>query len=232
MNRHTLRLALLLLITPLLGACFIASHPSVDLHVPYRAQAAGSLDCGPASVLMWRLYDGLPEISQQTIGAWMGGTCSGVSQQALANAVGYFTNTFDAYWDFVGDDEIPSFMSRQITSIDSRIPVIAIISFNHAGVVNGGKWHDAGGGFNEWDFVYFHDPSVRANDYYSGGLWIDSNCPVGSPCEQIISYGASAAWAAHLAQFQSSVIVGGALPGCNPNFQGITAPPTNLRCRY
>jgi hypothetical protein len=199
-----------LLLAALLAGCGnVGSTSDVKLGVPYRAQAPGSFDCGPASVLMWRLYDGLSEVSQSTIGNWMGGTCSGVSQDGIADAVNFWTHTHDAYWDFVGEDEQDSYFSRQITSIDTGSPVIAIISFNHAGVINGGKWHQLSGGGYQWDYVYFHDPQTFANDYYSADHWIDSNCPPGSPCEQIISVSASGAFAQNLSTYGDDIGVRG-----------------------
>lgn len=200
----------LLLLAFLAGGCGNVGNPDVKLNVPYRAQAPGSFDCGPASILMWRLYDGLPEISQQTIGNYIGGTSCGASQQDIADGVNHFTATFDAYWDLAGDVEFEAFFSRQITSIDNGVPVIAIIEGGfHAGVVNGGKWHDNGAGDHQWDYVYFHDPLTFANDYYSASLWQVTNCPPGSACDQIASYSASAAWSSNLSVYGDDVVVGG-----------------------
>jgi Peptidase_C39 like family len=193
------------------GGCgLVGGHPDVKLGVPYRGQDPNSFGCGPASVLMWRLYDGLPEISQQTIGDWMGGTSCGVSQQDIADAVNHFTLTSDAYWDLAGDVEYEAFFSRQITSLDTGVPVIAILDGGlHAGVVNGGKWHVNANGDYQWDYVYFHDPATFANDYYSANLWQNVNCPAGSTCEQIASYGASAAWMSNLSTYGNDVVAGG-----------------------
>jgi len=197
------------LIVPSL-ACNISRNPDVKLGVPYRAQAPSSFDCGPASVLMWRLYDGLSEISQQTIANFMGGASCGVTSEAIRDAVNHFTYTHDAFRDLVGDVEYEGFFSRQITSIDSRVPVIAIIDGGlHAGVVNGGKWHETSGGGYQWDYVYFHDPLTRANDYYSADFWTDTNCPPGSTCEQIASFDAAGAWAYNLTTYGDDVVLGG-----------------------
>jgi hypothetical protein len=194
----------------LLGACNIGSNPDTRLGVPYRAQDPNSFDCGPASVLMWRLYDGYPEISQQTIGNYMGGTSCGVSANQIAQAVNYFTGTHDAYVDLAGDVEYREFLSRQVTSIDSRVPVIALIHGGlHAGVVNGGKWHDNTSGDHQWDYVYFHDPLTVANDYYSGDAWQDTNCPPGGACQQVASYNASGAWSYNLNTYGDDVVMGG-----------------------
>lgn len=195
------------------GCGAVGRSSDVRLGVPYYAQDPGSFDCGPASVLMWRRYDGLSVISQATIGAFMGGACSGVSQSALASAVNHYTLTFDAYWDFVAYNQPDPFFSRQITSIDSETPVIAIINGLHAGVVNGGKWHQvASTGDYQWDYVYFHDPQTVANDYYVADDWIDANCPPGSTCQQVISYNASGAWSQNLNSYNDDVQVRGGGP--------------------
>lgn len=196
----------------LLAACGgqIGTNPSVDLRVPYRAQALNSFDCGPASVLMWRLHDGLSEISQSTIAAYMGGTSCGAATSAIVAAVNNFTLTHDAFRDLTGYNDYRAFFSRQITSIDNREPVIAIIRGGlHAGVVNGGKWRDLGGGSYQWEYVYFHDPLTRANDYYTGGSWQDTNCPEPSTCEQVISSSASGAWYNNLNSYGDDVALGG-----------------------
>lgn len=188
----------------------VGRNSDVKLGVPYRAQAPDSFDCGPASVLMWRLYDGLSEISQQTIANWMGGSSCGVTPDAIADAVNNFTHTHDAYVDLAGDVEYRKFFSRQITSIDNRVPVIPIIDGGlHAGVLNGGKWHDNAEGEHQWDYVYFHDPQTVANDYYSGDAWKDTNCPLGSACEQIASFNASEAWLYNLNTYGDDVVLGG-----------------------
>lgn len=191
------------------SACgYVGTNSDVDLGVPYQAQDPNSFDCGPASVLMWRLYDGRSEISQQTIGDWMGGTSCGVHQEDIAAAVNHFTNTSDAAWDLAGDVEYEGFFSRQITSIDNGVPVIAILDGGlHAGVVNGGKWHENADGNYQWDYVYFHDPATVANDYYSAGFWQDVNCA--GACQQIASFNASEAWAYNLDTYGDDVVVGG-----------------------
>lgn len=89
---------------------------------------------------MWRLYDGLSEISQEQIANYMGGTSCGTTSEAIAAAVNNYTLTSDAYRDLDGYTEYRAFFSRQITSLDNRKPVIAIIEGGlHAGVVNGGQ---------------------------------------------------------------------------------------------
>jgi len=159
---------------------------------------------------MWRLYDGLPEISQSTIANWMGGTSCGSSEQSIANAVNHFTGTSDSYVDIDGLFYRENFFSRQITSIDNAVPVIAILDSFHAGVLNGGKWRSLSGGRYEWIYVYVHDPQTVANDYYDAAIWTFVNCPNGSDtCVQIVSSGATAGWQANQSAFGNYVIVRG-----------------------
>jgi hypothetical protein len=206
----------------LVGCGEVGSDPDVKLGVPYRAQAPSSFDCGPASVLMWRLYDGLSEVSQATIGNSMGGTSCGVTPQAVANAVNQWTATSDAYYDLAGDSEFEQFFSRQITSIDSRVPVIALIQGGlHAGVVNGGLWHTNANNDYQWDYVYFHDPQTFANDYYGADSWTDTMCPPGGTCNQITSFNAAQAWSYNLNAYGDEVVTaggGGIGPGGPPKY--------------
>ncbi len=211
MSRTTLGGVALVVITLLATACGeVGSDPDVKLGVPYRAQDPSSFDCGPASILMWRLYDGLSEISQSTIASYLGGTSCGVTPNAIADGVNHFTATYDAFVDLAGDVEYEQFFSRQITSIDSGVPVIAIINGGlHAGVVNGGLWHENANNEYQWDYVYFHDPLTVANDYYTGDFWKDSNCPTGSACEQVASSSAVGAWSYNYSTYGGDVVLGG-----------------------
>lgn len=214
MRRRMIRATPLILLAPMIlfVGCGgeIADSSDVKLGVPYRAQDPNSFDCGPASVLMWRLYDGKSEISQQTIGSWMGGTGCGSSQQSIVAAVNHFTATSDAFWDLTSELDYQEFFSRQITSIDNGVPVIPILYGGlHAAVINGGKWHENADADYQWDYVYLHDPLTRSNDQYSADLWRDTNCPSGSPCEQIASQGASGAWSSNLQTYGGDVVLGG-----------------------
>jgi len=158
---------------------------------------------------MWRLYHGLPEISQQTIGDFMGGTsCGGVTASSIAQAVNRYTLTSDAFWDLGSQFDTSSFLSRQITSIDVGIPVIGLIEGGlHAGVVNGGKWHTNANGDRQWDYVYFHDPLAFENVYYVADSWIATICP--DACGQVISSSAVAGASANLSTYGSSIVIGG-----------------------
>lgn len=207
-RRSRLRSLTLLIASQLLlsGCGLVGLKKDVKLGVPYRAQDPNSLNCGPASVLMWRLFDGLPEISQASIGAWMGGSNCGYGEARIADGVRHFTNTTDAYVDYEGEINHEEFFSRQITSIDRRKPVIAIVNSFHAGVVNGGKWRTLPAGRYEWDYVYFHDPLTLANDYYASGEWLFASCPAGSEtCTQIVSNSGTIGWQSNFAAFGTLV---------------------------
>lgn len=162
-----------------LTGCNIYNNPGFRLNVPYRAQSADQF-CAPASILMWRLYDGLPEISQLTIANYVG--CNlGTPEPQIADGVNHFTNTHDAYWDVgggIGDPELvrAAFFARQITSMDRETPVIAILDNLHAVVVTGGRWHqDQNATFRTWDTVYYHDPAPVFGGPHlpaTGGEWV------------------------------------------------------------
>jgi hypothetical protein len=158
---------------------------------------------------MWRLYDGLSEVSQQTIGDWMGGTSCGVSQQAIADAVNHFTATTDAYRDVDGYNRDRPFMSRQITSIDNATPAIAILDGFHAVVVNGGRWQPLDDGQYQWNYTYVHDPDFGPDRYFVAADWVAMNCPYGSTCDQIVSAAASGAWSSNLNAYGGSTVVRG-----------------------
>ena len=182
-NGSGLRLLAVLVAVTVAAGCSISGSPSNKLGVPYRSQDQGFY-CGPASILMWRLYDGLPSISQSTIANYIGcSPSSGVSAQGIADGVNHFTYTNDTFWDLPGGQGDPDtvraeFFSRQITSIDLGIPVIAIVEGGlHAGVVNGGKWHTNSSGTYVWDYVYFHDPDPNfggADIYWGANSWMES----------------------------------------------------------
>lgn len=198
--------AILLLLST---GCGATNQNEVKLGVPFHTQALDSLDCGPASVQMWAHYDRDSNIfSQEQIRNWMGGTSSGVSPEQIADAVDYFTYTNDATWDFEGYNVYRDFFARQITSIDNYTPVIAIVDFNHAVIVNGGLWHDEnidGETYYLWDYTYFHDSLRRANLKFGSEAWINHNCPPSQICSQIISQSAISAWGSNMAGVGGSV---------------------------
>jgi hypothetical protein len=218
-------LILLLLVVP---GCNLGQDPDFKLGVPYHAQPVGSFYCGPASVQMWADYDFDPPFvpTQQEIASWMGGVSCGSSEEGIRAAVNRFTATSDAAWDLDGDINYEAFMSRQITSIDNYLPVIAILDGGlHAGVVNGGRWHSMGTGTYQWDYVYFHDPLERADVQYTSLVWIERSCPIGSACSQIVSHAAAAAAAGNLSSYGDDVYdsSGCHSTGCGP--KGWNEPP-------
>jgi len=144
---------------------------------------------------MWRLYDGLPAVSQTSIFNWMGGAGC-VNQRTATDAVNYFTRTHDAYWDQGSSSNYREMVSRQITAFDRQFPTMAVIRGNHAVVLTGGKYHIEGG-LRIWDFVRMHDP----NPYYGSHIkwtasdWMYMFCGAGqSYCDQIVSRIAVDGW--------------------------------------
>lgn len=184
------------LIAGFLAGCGLPEDQGIKIGVPYRSQDNFNY-CGAASVQMWRAADGLSAVSQATIFNWMSSfyPACGSNQLGIEAAVRNFTvSGSDAYWDYGPDTEFESIISRQISSMDSRVPVIAVVEYDHTGVLNGGKWHQEGG-YNVWDFVYFHDPARWGDVQYSATDWMDTFCPgYWGSCDQILSASASAAW--------------------------------------
>ena len=196
-----------------LSACGATSTDDIDLDVPFVAQD-NNFYCGPASVLMWRLDDGLPPVSQTEIANYMGTDDScGTFAYYLDDGVRAFTNSgWDAQWDADDYSNRDYFVARQITSIDSYIPVIAIPSSFHAGVINGGHHHEVSGsgGMRQWDYVYFHDPQIGPDRYYDAEDWLNEQCSYsGDACEQIISSSATGGWYNNYSEHSDDVIVGG-----------------------
>lgn len=208
--------AIAMLVASLLGVhCGELGDDTVTLGVPYRAQTNGCLDCAPASILMWRLFDGRPQISLSTIGSYIGTTCnSGTLPEDIADGVNHFTFTNDTFWDVAGGTAVSrdKFMSRQITSIDRDVPVLAIVNDGfHIGALNGGKWHENANGDNQWDLVKFHDPlpNEGPNREFSGTGWIFRNCGSSLVCQQIASSSAMAGWLSNYNTYNGQVVLGG-----------------------
>jgi len=196
------------------GGCgLVGASTDVRLGVPYFSQPSGSQWCGPASIAMWIKFNGFPTISQQTIASRIGANWyTGASAESIAYGVNYYTATRDAYVDREGEMYGSDFVSRQITSIDNRTPVIALVqNETHAGVVNGGKWHRWGSGY-QWDYVYFHDPSPDfggANVRYSSGDWLDFSMASGGTLSQIISHASVLQWQSNQLTFGDRIRING-----------------------
>lgn len=181
----------------------IPPNSEVRLGVPYRKQTNYNY-CAVASVLMWRLYDGLPEVTQASIFNWMGGQgCT--TQDRVAAAVNHFTATHDVQWDLERSPNYKEMLARQVTSIDARFPVIAVIDYDHTVVVNGGKWHEEGAN-QVWDYVLYHDPGTYSNVYAGAGHWRELFCSRQQTyCDQIISSTAIKNWWANYQAYAESV---------------------------
>ncbi|MCZ7649992.1 MAG: hypothetical protein M5U13_02030 [Thermoanaerobaculia bacterium] len=156
---------------------------NLNLKLPYRSQPEGSMFCGPACVLMWRLYDQRPEVPVQQIATGMGCSWySGCGGPAIANGVNYYTSTYDAYeeglWNgpWNEEEDLQAWLhARQLHSLSRGFPVIAIIIGGmHAVMPNKGNYSTAPDGKKRWDYVYVHDryPSEGADRYYVAGRWM------------------------------------------------------------
>ena len=200
-----------LLLASLLPGCNLPRDQGIKIGVPYRSQESFN-HCGAASVLMWRASDGLSNISQQSIFDWMSSfyPACGSNQAGIEAAVRHFTvSGSDAYWDHGDDTEYEAMISRQITSMDSRVAVITVVDYDHTGVLNGGKWHQEGS-YHVWDFVYFHDPAVRGNWEHQATEWMRRFCPgYWGSCDQVLSFSASGAWINNLAAYGPRVVPAG-----------------------
>ena len=211
-----LRFASLLMFIPL-TACHLP-ETGTRLGVPFRQQQS-ELTCGPACVLMWALYDGVPSVTENAIASSMpGGSCNGSTPGAIAQAVNRWTYTTDAVDDLAGNvsPEEDQFLSRQITSMDNGVPVIALVNGGlHAVVLDGGKWHtDTTTNLRVWDFSYVNDPEQTFGDIREDApTWVQSVCS--EACDQIISFSAAGAWQQNLNTYGPTVVLGGGSGGAN-----------------
>ena len=209
--------------------CNIGLYENYELGVPYRQQERSDY-CVPASILMWRLYDGLSPVTQTTIYNYLGGHAC--SPHDVPDGVNHFTNAFDAYLDLThapNPTQMEELVARQITSEDRLTPVIAIVGNqrNHVGVINGGKYKKyASGAYYQWEFLYFHDPRpFGESSYYSSSSWLDFFCPPGAAyCGQIVSANAVSGWQTYYADYRSKISPYGggydcfASDGCGPYY--------------
>jgi len=161
---------------------------------------------------MWRLYDGLSEVSQYEIGGALG-ICEGANTQyRTLGALGLYTRTgTDAYYDVTPILDESEFFARQITSIDRRIPVMPLVNWGgHSGILNGGKWsEDSLTGLYTWLSVKLHDPDplIGANKNYIAGDWTSRNCA--DFCRQLISLSGTLNWDANLIQWGDELRIRG-----------------------
>lgn len=137
--------------------------------------------CGPASILMWALYDGVSGLTQTSIGNHIGTSLSsGSSREQIVAGVDYYTRSGrDAVLDFAccTTDEVGVYHSQEVTSINSGVPFIAFINgSNHAGVARGGSWnYDDNAALYVWDSVIFQDPITGPDQVYFAGQWTSEN---------------------------------------------------------
>lgn len=197
-------------------------NSNYQMGVPYRQQEQFNY-CVPASILMWRLYDGLSSLSQSYIFNEIGGApCDpfdaayGVSRFTISGSDAYLDLTYGP-----SEDERDEMVARQVTSINTAVPVMPIVgaSKNHVGIINGGKYSDEGT-YYEWEYLYFHDPdpAYGSNIYYAGGDWLFEFCmPFDSYCGQIVSSSATFDWQNNNSTYGDSVAVYGGGGGCMPS---------------
>ena len=178
--------------------------------MPYIEQEQANY-CVPASIAMWRGYDGLAPVTQTEIWNAIGGApCDGLD---AAYGVRLFTASgYDAYLDFVGPSQRDAFLARQLTSIDRRVPVIVIVNpwRDHVGVINGGSYqYTASTDRYTWNTVLFHDPGYLyggPDQDWDSGDWANYTCGNSfSHCGQIVSGSASFNWSSHLQGYGYSV---------------------------
>ena len=211
----------LLVLSLSVGCGFISHDSDGKLGVPYYQQEEYNY-CVPASIKMWRAYDGLPSVSQTTIWNTLGGPpCSG---STAAFGVSIYTNTgSDAYLDTVYPSSKNAFLSREITSIDHYVPVMVVVGAarNHVGIINGGSYVQQGStGLYSWQYVFFHDPGIGPNIYYTSDDWILDTCAsYFSVCGQVISDIASYAWSSNYQTWGSSTTTYGGESCCNQEYQ-------------
>ncbi|HEV7428266.1 MAG TPA: hypothetical protein VGQ46_18065, partial [Thermoanaerobaculia bacterium] len=184
------------------------------------------LYCTSACVLAWRLHDGLASVSQDEILAYMGGTpSSGAPQERVPDGVNNYTNTHDAILDYGAggaySDDQGRFLSRQISSVNAGVPVIALANSGlHAVVIDGGSWHtDSANGNHVWDTIQYMDPSFGFGAWLPGDL-IGSLCPYDYvPCRQVIGSDASFSGNGNFDQYSGETeargMAGGGGGGCS-----------------
>jgi hypothetical protein len=215
-------LAVILVMSCLAVTCGLPEEQGIKIGVPFRQQENFNY-CAATSVQMWALYDGAPAVSQDTIFNWMRSYSSGCGSNlaGVKEAVGRFTNTFDAYIDleYNSGTAYEDMAARQVTAIESSTPVIAVANNDHTVVLNGGKWH-AESASNIWDFVYIHDPGFSSgNTKISAADWLELFCPgYVFSCSQVASWSSVAGWEFNLVTYGPWVEIRGL---CNENGSNI-----------
>jgi hypothetical protein len=180
---------------------------SPDLPVPWIAQEEGEW-CGPASIVMWATYDGQRGLTQQQVASFIGTSSTfGSSIQEVQAGVIHFTfSGRDAFVDYSGGtDQTGVYFSREITSINNRVPLIAFVNGAlHAVVASGGTWHwDAASGYNIWDSVTVQDPQLGPNQPFVAGQWTASDV------SHLVSYGSGSQAGLNFSTYGSKILIRG-----------------------
>ncbi len=153
------------------------SSGAPNLGVPWVRQTS-LLGCGPASVLMWALYDGMTGVTLTEIENTIGWTPSvGASQPQIVHGVNTYTRSGkDAGLGYPCCEQPQAseiYFSEEVTSINNGTPFIAFINgASHSGVASGGSWHlDPDTNYYVWDAVVLQDPNDGPNQPYISGDW-------------------------------------------------------------
>ncbi|HVT61562.1 MAG TPA: C39 family peptidase [Thermoanaerobaculia bacterium] len=190
---------------------------TVALGVPFISQENDHF-CGPTSIEMWALFDGVTGLTQTGIANAIGTTQAGSSAQQIRYGVSLFTRSGrDAGLDYAGGttDQIGIYYSKEVTSANNFVPFAVLINGAlHVGVVTGGTWHvDSDTNLNIWDSVDFQDPIVGPHQPYVAGEW--TNADIGHIISSSASFGADS----NYNQYGGSVRVRGSAGGGGGGWQ-------------
>jgi hypothetical protein len=207
------RLGPLIIMIVALSGCGVGQNQNTTLRVPFRPQDSADY-CTAACIQMWQAYNGVPETPQQVIYNFYGGSSGAKDMQAWAVNYYAFGGGGDVAYimDFAdlpnetGDDMWRRSCAKEITSIDSNTPVIALIRHGiHSTVIDGGHWHPEGDKYM-WDSLYVHDPShFSGDDYYDPIIWRSELDGGRNLVEHIMSSSASANWLVNYGSYGGSL---------------------------
>ena len=116
-------------------------------------------------------------------------------------------------------------VSRQITSEDADVPVMAVVypTKDHVGIINGGQYEEKDT-YWQWNLFVLSQPRScfwRQHRLLGRNVAADFCQTFDSECGQVISGSAAGAWSSNYSAYGDSVAVygggGGCLPGeCGP----------------
>lgn len=206
----------------------VGGSKGIDLGVPMRAKAQGTRQCAAACVQMLRLWCGCPEDqTQEFIHSKMGGTSTGVHYSKIPFGVRYFTCISDAAGHLYSEMELQQELAKQIASINSGWPFIALTQgMFHAVVVRGGQYFRDSTGKYKWVTVYINDPDHLSFDrvevpahHWTGGRFEVAFSTPGYATFQVLSTAAIGNWQYYLAEFGGAVTIWNPVDGGEPENQ-------------